>query len=295
MVIETWAELVAELDRALAFASTLSLDVATSRFQQFRARLVDLDQILQRDGNAAALRRSQEDVELNAVALTESHELVTILPYLQSIPSPRSRRKLQVALQGPERPSDEVAQSNEARNTMFEFNLAARLHRAGIEVEIGGDADLEFTCGGIRWFGECKRPSKVETIENNIGDACKQLGERLSSSRLAARGLLAISVSRSLATRAPYLEYAGEAELRRTLKEHVSSMVRLMEERMQGMERCRRVGGVGLLVAHVLMPAWDANAGIPTSVQYSAGADVNQDRRGDGERLWGLIERTFSR
>jgi hypothetical protein len=268
MVIQTWAELVAELDKALAFAGGLGLD-ASIRFTTFRARLLDLDEVLQRDGNAAALRRFMADVELNSVALTESHELVTVLPYLQSLPSDRSRRKLQVALQGPELPSDESEQSNESRNTMFELNLAARLHRAGIEVEIGGDADLEFTCNGIRWFGECKRPYKVETIENNIGEACRQLGERLSSSPLVARGLLAISVSRSLTARAPYLEYAGEGELRRALKDHVSSMVRLMEERMQGIERCRRVGGLGLLIAHVLMPAWDAHPGIPTSVQYS--------------------------
>src|SRR5882724_1835787 len=245
LVIQTWAELVAELDKALAFALGLGLDVPSSRFTKFRTLLVDLDDILQRAGNAAALRRFMADVELNGAAPTESHELVTILPFLQSISPDRSRRKLRIVLQGPTSPSDEQPQSTEARNTMFELNLAARLQRVGLDVEIGGDADLGFTCNGVRWFRECKRPWKVETIESNIGEACRQLGERLSSSRLAARGLLAISVSRSLATRAPYLEYSGEAELRRTLKDHVSSMVRLMEERMQGIERCHRVGGLG--------------------------------------------------
>jgi hypothetical protein len=43
------------------------------------------------DGNAAALRRFLEDIELNAAALTESHELMTLLPYLRSIPSDHSR------------------------------------------------------------------------------------------------------------------------------------------------------------------------------------------------------------
>ncbi len=297
MVLETSTDLVTQLEAALAFARGLGLDgaVAGSRFTAFRARIADLVGALERDGNDAAFKRFMSDVEFNAVALTESNELVTVLSYLESIPPQCAKKKLQVALQGPHLPADEDAQSNEARNTMFELNLAARLHRAGLTVKIGGDADLDFTCGGVRWFGECKRPYRVETIEANLAKACYQLGQRLSSSRLAARGLLAISVSRPLAAKAPFLEYAGEAQLGASLKEHVGSMVRLMEERIREVDQCQAISGLGLLLAHLIMPAWDAAARIPTSVQYSAGTDVCRDRRSDGERLWRIIERTFSR
>lgn len=297
MIIATWADLVRGLDEALAFAATLDLtDIAArSRFRAFRHRLASLADVLEREGNAAAFERFMRDLELNIVALTESQELVTILPYLRSLPGESVKKKLKLALRGPEEPSDEDQASSEARNTIFELNLAARLHRAGLPVEIGGDADLEFTCDGLRWFGECKRPYRIESIEMNLAAACSQLDKRISSSGLAARGLLAISLSRPFTARTPYLEYAGEGQLREALKRHVGSMAQLMEKRMRGLDQCRAVSGLGLLVAHLIMPAWDVAARIPTSVQYSAGTDVCRDRAGDGERLWTIIDRTFVR
>jgi hypothetical protein len=167
------------------------------------------------------------------------------------------------------------------------------LTRGGIDVDVSGDADLHFTHDGIRWFGECKRPSKVETIENNIGGACLQLGLRLGSYHLAGRGLIAISVSAPLAARAPYLEFEDALQLRAILKERVRTMVLLMEERTREMERCRRVGALGLLFVHLVLPAWDIVARMPTSVQYSGGTDLCRDGSGDGDRLWRTIHRTF--
>jgi hypothetical protein len=281
--------------RALAFAHTLELDgvLVDSRFTAFRDRLAKLADILERDGNAAAFKRFTDDLELNAVTLTESQELVTILPYLQALPPERVKKKLKIALGGPELPADEDDSSNHARNTMFELNLAARLHRAGIKVEIGGAPDLEFMCNGVRWFGECKRPYHIETVEKNLAKACEQLGVRLASSRLAARGLLAISISRPLTTRAPYLEYVDETNLKQSLKEHVGAIVGLMESQMRELKQCQGVSGTGLLLAHLIMPAWNPAARMPTGIQYSAGTDVCRDGRGDGERLWRIIQRTF--
>lgn len=296
MVIGTWADLVAELDKALAFAKGLKLDPAPSRFTAFRARISHLDAIRQKNGDTASLKSFMADIELNAVALTESQELTTIISFLESIPPETARKKLQVVVQGPELPTDEGTGSNGPRNIMFELNLAARLHRAGFSVNLtGSEADLQFTCGGVLWFGECKRPYKIETIEDNIGEACRQLGERLSTSRLTARGLIAISVSRPLTTKAPYLEYPSEVELRRVLKERVGAMVRLMEERTERLERCRRVSQLGLLVGHLIMPAWNRAKRIPTGVQYSAGIDLCRDRSGDGERVANALDKTYAR
>jgi hypothetical protein len=297
MIFETWADLIRGLDASFAFAGSLGLDEAipASRFAIFRTRLAELDEVLQRDGDQAAARRFRgDDIEANVVALTESQEFVTLLSFLKSIPADRARMKLQVALQGPELPADEDANSNHARNTMFELNIAGRLHRAGLDVEVGGDADLAFTCDGVRWFGECKRPYKVETIKRNLGEACRQLKIHLSSSRLAARALVAISVSRPIATRAPYLEYSSATELRHKLREHVSSVVRLMEERMQALPHCREVSNLGLLIGHLIIPAWNPADGVVAGVQHSAGTDVCRDGSGDGERLWGVIKGTFT-
>jgi hypothetical protein len=296
VVIETWADLVRGLDEALAFALSLGIDPAAAgrcRFSAFRARLANLADVLERQGKGAAFEAFKADLELNLVALTESQELITLLPYLRSLPGEPVQKKLNIALQGPALPVEEGTNSNHPRNTMFELSLAARLYRAGIAVDIGGDADLAFTYNGLRWFGECKRPYKVETIERNLSEACCQLRERLSSSSLAVSGLLAISVSRPIATKAAYLEYTSEVELRRVLRVHVMAMVRLMEERMQDLDACRVVPGVGLLIGHLTIPAWNPEARMPSSVQETVGAGI--DRRGDGERLWMAVEGTFSR
>ncbi len=176
-----------------------------------------------------------------------------------------------------------------------ELNLAARLHRAGIEVENGGDADLEFAHGGVRWFGECKRPFKVETVENNLREACRQLGERLSSSHPLGRGLVAISLSRPIATKTPYLEHSSASALRQGLRDHVVALVQLMDARMQVLDRCQAVSRLGLLVGHLIMPAWDVKARLPTSVQHTVGTDICRDHSEDGRRLWTTVERTFMR
>ncbi len=296
VVISTWADLVAGLDGALAFARALKLDTSGTRFSSYCDRINSLDQTRQQGGDAAALKQFLGAIELNAVALTESREIATVIPFLKSIRSEIAAKKLGIVLKGPELPADEDTASNEARNTMFELNLAARLHRAGLAVDLSGaDADLRFTCSGVLWFGECKRPYKIETIENNVGEGCRQLGERLGASRLAARGLLAISVSRPLTTRAAYLEYPSEEELRRTLKERVGHMVRLMEDSTERQERCRRVNKLGLLVGHIHMPGWSPVTRIPTGIQYSAAIDLCRDGSGDGGRVAAALDRTFTR
>ena len=295
MIIQTWAELIVELDEVLDFARGLGLNTTASRFTVFRARLVDLAESLERGGNAAAFTRFTEDFDRNAVALTESKEFAMSLLYLRSMPQVQAKRKIQVVLQGPELPVDEDENSSHARNTMFELNLAGRLQRAGIDVEPGEDADLEFVYNGVRWFGECKRPFRVDTFESNLGEACRQLGVRLASSNLAARGLIAISLSRPVVTRGAHLEYSSADALREGLKNHVSALVQLMEERMQTLRRCQAVPGLGLLVGHLIMPAWHVSARIPTTVQRTVGTDICRDRSGDGERLWMMIGRTFMR
>ena len=297
MEIQTWADLVSGLDEALAFAKNdLKLDTTSTRFNGYRTRLDELERSRQEDGDGIALERFLAEIELNAVALTESQELMAVVAFLRTVPPGRAKKKLQIVLKGPDLPADEDGNSNHARNTMFELNLAARLRRAGVAVEIGGDADLDFTYNGLRWFGECKRPYKLENVVNNIGDACQQLGERLASSRLAARGLLAISISRPLTTKAPYLEFSSEEDLRLALKERVGRITQIMQEQMEGLERCRGPrGGFGLLIAHLIMPAWNVRTRMPVGIQYSAGTDIARDGRGDGQRLWDLVDRTFTR
>jgi hypothetical protein len=68
-----------------------------------------------------------------------------------------------------------------------------------------------------------------------------------------------------------------------------------LQERMEGMERCQETrGSLGLLIAHLLMPGWNVRTRMPVGIQYSAGSDIPVGDRGDGDRLWDIIKRTFT-
>lgn len=217
---------------------------------------------------------------------------MTVLPFLKSLETEPVRKKLQIVLKGPEVPSDENGSSNHARNTMVELNLAARLHRAGLVVKIGEEADLVFDHGAVRWFGECKRPFKVESIENNLKDACSQLGRRLAGYRLAGKGLLAVSLSRPISTRAPILEFTDAQELRRSLRQHLGEMVTLIRDRMSEFSQCS-IGGLDFLVAHLVLAAWNSREALPTGIQHTMLADLSRDGREEAKRLWTVLEPTF--
>jgi hypothetical protein len=103
---------------------------------------------------------------------------------------------------------------------------------------------------------------------------------------------MAVSLSRPLAARMPFLEYGRWEELRSILKDRVGEMVRLMANQLKEV-RSYRPGHVGLLMTHIVIPAWDHSERIPTTVQYSVGTDTCEDGSHDGERLWGLLSTTF--
>jgi hypothetical protein len=86
------------------------------------------------------------------------------------------------------------------------------------------------------------------------------------------------------------------ASPRASLKEHVGNMVKVMQQQMEGIGRCQDTrGGLGLLIAHLIMPGWNIPRRMPVGIQYSAGTDIGVDGRGDGQRLWDIIDRTFTR
>jgi hypothetical protein len=70
-------------------------------------------------------------------------EFVDSIAFLKTCPAEITRRKIAKVLAGPLLPNDEDKNSNEAQNTLFELNVAARLRRAGFIASPGIDADVE--------------------------------------------------------------------------------------------------------------------------------------------------------
>ncbi len=216
----TYGEILANLDAALEFCRQLGLGVSGNRFEVYRQLIFDLDQAIIRGREAGTTPAPPEgiaDLEY-IVALTESTEFGEIIPYLRSCDPGIVRQKLTSVLQGPELPSDEDKNSNEARNILFELNLAARFKCAGVEPILGEHPDLKCIVDGRVLFFECKRPFSESKVVKRINQAAKQLRVSLRKATPGTRGVIAVSFSKILNPGEKLLVMDNEVHGRRSLE-----------------------------------------------------------------------------
>ncbi|MGH7771599.1 MAG: hypothetical protein ACREQA_05125, partial [Candidatus Binatia bacterium] len=132
-----YAELLEKLEAVLTFCENLELgdQVKKSRFKEYRTLIKKLCSIIDSysfDSLPAEIKKELSDRNLEYVlSLTESVELVETMDYLKTCDEEIAREKLTKILGGPLLPKDEDGNSNEARNTLFEVNLASKLWSAG--------------------------------------------------------------------------------------------------------------------------------------------------------------------
>ncbi len=202
MQIQTYEDLLACLDAALAFCQTLGLAQGSvpGRFGDYRRRIGRLIGFIAAERNGQGEdedRRELRDYELEYVmALTESMQFVDIVPYLQAGGAELRRSKVRDVLGGPPSPHDETRVANHARNTLFEIVVASKFWRAGQHPNLGKEADVEVNFGSSEYLIECKRPFSPARVESLIEEASGQLRTRLAERKDGARGLIALSYSK---------------------------------------------------------------------------------------------------
>jgi len=91
------------------------------------------------------------------LALTEAVELGGILPFLKACKPETVRRKLLEVLQGPAQVTAGDQNTNQGRNILFEFNVAAKLCDAKLSPQLGDHPDVSCSVDGREIFIECKR------------------------------------------------------------------------------------------------------------------------------------------
>lgn len=209
------------LESALEFCRSVGVDTEASRFTEYKKRLDHLVTVARLYRQRMALGRSVEEELREAglhyiVTLTESAELGDTLPFLRTCDPKVIAPKLQDVLRGPVLPTDEDADSNQSRNTLFELNLAARLHRVGLKPSIGEHPDVACEVDGKELFFQCKRPFSPGRIVRNISRAAKQLKSDLAG-RPGARGVIAVSLSKVMNAGDKLYAFDEELEARRGL------------------------------------------------------------------------------
>jgi hypothetical protein len=214
----TWHIIQADLQQTLDRCRTLNLDrfVDESRFVNRATRLQSLISALA-DGRPALRQLVETDPVAYMVALAEAAEISYILPFLRTCDPEPLRPKLRDILKGPPLPSDEDQNSSQARNIMFELNLACRLWRAGLSPRLGEHPDLSCIVNGRRLLIQCKRPGGLSGTRNAVSRARVQLTDDLRTASDDARGVIAISLAKLINPRDLAYVYEDEHRARGSL------------------------------------------------------------------------------
>ncbi len=197
----SYEEILKRLTNGLAFCCSIGLKspAEKGRFSHYQNRIKRLIRIARQGEDLPAKEKQHIFGQLQEylVALSEGFEFGDIISRLQHLPREVLAPKLKTILKGPLLPSDENANSNDARNVLFELNIAARLKHAGIEPSLGEHPDVRCEIAGKTLFIECKRPLTETRLGENIEHAANQLLTDLASVPDAV-GIIAVSVSKVL-------------------------------------------------------------------------------------------------
>lgn len=185
-------------------------------------------------------------------SIFEIHEFIGIHESFKSVPNKYLNTiedKLQKAVNGPIRASDESEKSTAARNFLFEAIIAARVHKPsrGVTAILNAKSDTGIKFQNKKLWVECKRVTSPEGIERNVRKASNQLESIFRSSVGSGhRGLIALEVSKIFNTDDKLLVRKNDAELSSTIAQITESFIRDYSKIWQGVftEKNQKIIGV---------------------------------------------------
>lgn len=155
------------------------------------------------------------------ISLLDADSFVTIHEQFSKLRSHQlPRQRLKEIVSGPLMPHDEGndGSSIQARNALFELELAARLQGHGFSITRFDDIEFEFN--GVTVNIQCKRLHSASQLKYNLERACSQIAKRIGLPR--QWGLVAIGVDKISNADRTVWEVPHEA----VLKAHASSLVK---------------------------------------------------------------------
>ena len=127
-------------------------------------------------------------------AQAELYELSRVRSALAEVDSEHYINTLKRISQG--QPFRHVAENDPGRDYLFEMSIAARLLKAGHEVELNHIADVVTRIEGRKIYFEAKRIKSVAKLASRVSEANSQLKKRLAQdSSSKSRGIVAVNVT----------------------------------------------------------------------------------------------------
>lgn len=193
----TYADLIADLEQALAWLESMGISTATKRHAMYLRTLRKIDREWRARGEMRA-----SDVPVSAKLMTtsaaEAFQLIRVWRAFAGREPDGLKRKLRTFAGGPPLERDErpAKSGNSARDIGFELEVAAFLSQAG-PVDFSRGVDVAVPLRGMSFLLECKRPSSLAMVAKNLDRAATQIVGELRKTRLVNYGVPAISVAKA--------------------------------------------------------------------------------------------------
>lgn len=225
---QSFAELFDQLTQAKKWLSLIGIPTEGNRFGSILAN-VDL---VQQHWDKPTLNHVLRDYQMHNlwISLLDAGSFVIIhqqFARLKSAHLPRQRLKEVVA--GPLMPHDEGKDGAtiQARNALFELELAARLQARGLQITSFDDIEFEFD--GINVNVQCKRLHSYAQLQYNLDKACSQIADRIGNTR--KRGLVAIGIDKVIGADKTVWEVSDETALIQVSNDIVRTFLRTNEHK----------------------------------------------------------------
>lgn len=236
-----YSDLLGCLTSALAYCEELGLGdrVNESRFTEYKARIESICSMIEHgplESLSPEIKQELKDRHLEYIlSLTESLEFAGTIDFFKTCDAKIARQKLAKILAGPVMPKDEGENSNEPRNTLFEVNLASKAWRAGLKPSLGKLADIEVEIAGKPLFIECKRPLSENGIRTGLKRARKQIDHWVKHKAPGPRGVIAVSVTKSLNPGDKILPYREVAAAKESLSNLLEQLAEANKETLHNL------------------------------------------------------------
>jgi len=260
---KTYQQILDKLKDLDSWLSALGLSNRADRIRLHISNIRKLEEARE-NGTLKKLAENRGNVQL-MWSLIEAMEFADIYIHLRNYKPNILQKKLRAALKGPADPCAEItsSSSNIGRNTMFELNLAGRLHCQGIPVYLETNPDILCNIGLAKIHIQCKRPFFENNIPRNISAARRQLTRDLNNSNdHSARGVVAISVSRTLNPGDKLFVVKTEHDLIR-LADNVQAIAQKHSDSWKRIVDTRIIG----ILFHLITPAFVEDISLLTAAQ----------------------------